>query len=201
MKNRILSKSERKEQREALKTALKAEKSQGSALRALKRLNKDYEMFNLSDFQQTLLDKQDAYFDCVQAVYTKTQQRKIEQLNRLKNDKEPLLNYSYSVVYSVGDKEYTIKTFKDEETAESESKALPLKNVKVVQNESEQTTTFTPNEMLQRLHVLEKKFFDTWENAKDLTVPMLKTAIGMEITEKEKKEVKKHKTKIENKAA
>ena len=194
MENRITSKQAKKEQRKSLKKALNAEKSQGSAIRRLKTLHNQYDFFNLSPFQLAIVSNQNDYFGCIQHVYTKSQQRKIEQLQRIKEGKELLIRESFSVVYTSG--EATLKTFGSKKKAQKYADSLKLKSLEIEKKETPISTTFTPNEMLGRLQRLESLFFDTFKEAETVTVAMLKRAIGMEVSDKDKEISKESKQQV-----
>lgn len=202
MKNRIVTKERRKEQKDALQEALDLETSQGSALRRIKVLASQYpELLKLSDFQKAILDNQSDYFKSVVEIYTPTQKKKVKQMQLIKDNKPLIMKMSYSVI--VTKDEATLKTFgsKDKATKFMKASSIVTSKLSIIEKETPISTKFTPAEMLGRLHELEKRFFSQFSGAKNVTVAMLNTSIGKRNSQKDKDISKRKKQAVKAKKA
>lgn len=196
---KITDKKSAKNQSKALQKALNVEKSQGGALRRLKQIDRDFKEFNLSEFQKALLSNQNVYFGCIKHVYTKAQKRKVEQITRIKEEKELLTNTRYNVLYENNGTEFTLKTFGTREKAKECIKGLSLKKVRIEETETEVSTDFTPKEMLKRLQKIERAFYEEFtasKHQKTVTIHKVKRALDMKITDKDKELTKKSKERL-----
>lgn len=185
-----------KNQSEALKKALSEERSQFGMYNRLKQINRDFESFTLSEFQRTICENINIFFVPLTSLYSVNQKRKAEQVQRLKDGKEPLINISFNVIYENNDIIFT-KTYQSEEKAKEAKKALSLKNIRIERTESEVSTAFNPMEALRILHKAEIKYNETFtENRGTLTLPMLKRSLSLNVTKQDKNNTKKTKFKI-----
>ena len=202
-------------QLEALKLVEENERTQFGMFNRLKQIDRDFAEFNLTSFQRSIADNISAYFTCVVSLYNKHQKLKSEQVERKKviakalkefeaekinqsdfdsilEKNKPLTRTSYILTYENNGYEFS-KTFNSEAKANEVKKALTVKNVSIEKKETEIKTGFSVNEALKLLQKAEKKFFSSFPTAESVTVPMLKLALNVEVTAKDKENVKQYK--------
>lgn len=188
---KVVSKQDRKEQSAKLQKALKAEKTEGGALRRLKAIAEKFEEFNLSTFQASLLDNQDDYLETIRLNYSKTMKQKQKQA-KLKNEgKELITKTRYSVNYDRA--KVTLKTFGSMKKAQEFEKSLGLKATSIEEKKTPISDKFTPSEMLRVLQNVEKAFYKKYDDPKNVTVPMVLRATGHDVPEKAKENLGKAK--------
>lgn len=195
-----LLKLEQKSQLTALKKAKAVERSQFGMFNRLKQLNRDFEAFNLNPFQLAICENIATYFMPLTTLYSKNMKRKAEQVERLKEGKEPLMNETFVLKYENNGYEFS-KNFNSEKKANEAKKALSVKNITIEKKLSPVKTGFSENEAIRLLHKAESKFLESFPTAEVITLPMLKRSLGLDVPKKEQDKKAVEKTKIKLKKA
>lgn len=165
-----------KAQIQTLSEILKQEKTEFGSIHRLRQLNTTHNL-SFTKVQKYLVNRKNVNLDLIMVlrlVYNKKQQKKAEQIDRLKNGLDPITEN----VYLVKQNDINIRQFSDRSKAvEFKNSLLHSEVYDIIESEKDVSINFSVGEMLKIIQKIDKKYTAYFTDKAEITIDRIRKSI------------------------